>query len=133
MKKIIWLLFIILPISTMAGSEDSYPFENPIQQQRFQQLSETLRCLVCQNQSLADSNAPVAKDLRAKVYELIKEGKSDQAIKDYLVERYGDFILFQPPFKMTTFLLWLAPFILIVLGFSVLCLLIFRSKDKSSI
>ena len=131
MKTLLLLLLVTLPLMGFADSKDSYPFEDPQQQILFQNLTETLRCVVCQNQNLADSNAPVAKDLRNKVYHLVKEGKSEQAIKDYLVERYGDFILFQPPLKASTWLLWLAPFVLVLIGFTVLCLLIINKRKTA--
>jgi cytochrome c-type biogenesis protein CcmH len=81
---------------------------------RIRQLEEKLRCLVCQNQTLADSNAELAGDLRRQVREQVAAGRSDQQIIDYLVERYGDFVLYDPPFKPTTALLWVGPFALLV-------------------
>jgi len=76
-----------------------------------------LRCLVCQNQSLADSDAELAHDLRQEVYELMDEGRTDADIRQYLVARYGDFVLYDPPIKPSTYLLWAAPFVLLLLGF----------------
>jgi cytochrome c-type biogenesis protein CcmH len=83
-------------------------------------LSEKLRCLVCQNQTIADSNAELAQDLRRQVHEQIAAGKSDEEIVDYMVARYGDFVLYQPPVKPTTLLLWAGPALLVVIGFVVL-------------
>jgi len=85
----------------------------PADEQRIRELEEKLRCLVCQNQTLADSNAELAGDLRKQVREQVAAGKSDQQIVDYLVQRYGDFVLYDPPFKATTLLLWLGPFVLL--------------------
>jgi cytochrome c-type biogenesis protein CcmH len=82
-------------------------------EQRIRQLEEKLRCLVCQNQSLADSNAELAGDLRREVREQVGAGRSDAQIIEYLVQRYGDFVLYEPPFKATTALLWLGPFVLL--------------------
>ncbi len=79
-------------------------------------LGEELRCLVCQNQTLADSNAPLAQDLRNEIRGQIAKGKSDEEIRTYLVDRYGDFVLYRPPWKATTALLWLGPFLLLVVG-----------------
>ena len=93
-----------------------YPFTEETDAERFQQLSEDLRCPKCQNQNLADSHAPIAIDMRDKVYELMQEGKEDQEIVDYLVARYGDFVTYKPPFRLDTLLLWGAPIILFVLG-----------------
>lgn len=89
---------------------------NELQQSRYQALIAELRCLVCQNQNIADSNAPLAVDLRAQVEEMILAGQTDAEIKDYLVERYGDFVLYRPPLKPQTWLLWGGPFLLLLLG-----------------
>jgi cytochrome c-type biogenesis protein CcmH len=83
---------------------------------RLKRLESELRCLVCQNQTLADSNASLAEDLRTEVRELAVAGKNDDEIRAYLVARYGDFVLYDPPLKRTTFLLWLGPFVLLVAG-----------------
>ena len=87
--------------------------ENPETESRIRSLEEKLRCLVCQNQTLADSNAELASDLRKQVREQVAAGRSDAQIVDYLVQRYGDFVLYDPPFKATTLLLWLGPFVLL--------------------
>lgn len=94
-----------------------YPLDTPRQEAQFNHLLKDLRCLVCQNQDLADSNADLAKDLRNQVYQLVKEGKSDSEITEYLVSRYGDFILFKPPVKAVTYLLWFGPLLFLLLGF----------------
>ncbi|MEZ5649256.1 MAG: cytochrome c-type biogenesis protein [Burkholderiaceae bacterium] len=86
------------------------------QKARLKQLEEELRCLVCQNQNLADSNAELASDLRNIVHRMVAEGRGDQAIKDYLVERYGDFVLYDPPVQSNTWLLWGGPFAMLALG-----------------
>ena len=89
---------------------------DPKQIERMKHLSEELRCLVCQNQSLADSNADLAQDLRLQVEELITRGLSDREIKDYLVQRYGDFVLYKPPVASYTWALWFGPFVLLGIG-----------------
>ena len=94
---------------------DLYPFNSPAQQDRFQELNQQLRCLVCQNQTLAESNAPLAKDLRFEIYRLIKQGKSDHQIIKYLVSHYGDFISFRPPVNKLTYLLWFGPFFILII------------------
>lgn len=101
-----------------------YALKDSQAQQRFQQLNKTLRCLVCQNQDLADSHASLANDLRQQIYQQIQDGKTDQEIVGYLTSRYGDFILFKPPLKSTTYFLWFGPglFLLIGLGFLWRCL-----------
>lgn len=91
-------------------------FEDPVRQARYETLLEELRCLVCQNQSLADSHAELAQDMRAEVHRLLAEGRSDAAVTDWLVERYGDFVLYRPPVKHTTWLLWAGPFVLLAIA-----------------
>ena len=93
-------------------------FESPKEEARYHRLIDELRCLVCQNQNLADSNAGLARDLRGRTYDMISSGKSDDEILDYMVERYGDFVLYRPPFKPLTLVLWLCPtlFLLIAIG-----------------
>jgi cytochrome c-type biogenesis protein CcmH len=93
-------------------------------------LEHELRCLVCQNQSLAESNAPLAQDLRAQVREQLAAGKSDAEVKAYLVARYGDFVLYRPPFKASTVLLWAGPFVLLLLGFFFLKRRISRKSES---
>jgi cytochrome c-type biogenesis protein CcmH len=95
---------------------ESFTFETPQQEQHFKDLIEELRCLVCQNQSLADSDAELAHDLRAEVYGMLQDGKSDDEIVDFLVARYGDFVLYNPPLKPSTWLIWFGPFILLLIA-----------------
>jgi cytochrome c-type biogenesis protein CcmH len=102
--------------ATTAFAIDPLPFTDEVQQVRFQKLVAELRCTVCQNQNLADSNAELAKDLRVKVFELMQEGRSDDEIKQFLVERYGDFVLYEPPMKPTTWALWFGPGVVVLLG-----------------
>ena len=97
-------------------------------EQRIRHLSEKLRCLVCQNQTLADSNAELAQDLRLKVREQVASGRSDEEILDYLVQRYGDFVLYEPPFKATTALLWIGPFALLAAAFALLIAVLRRRR-----
>lgn len=114
-KLIFYGFFLFLGFSTWATS--SYPFDSVKKETQFNHLLKDLRCLVCQNQDLADSNAELAKDLRDQVYQMVKEGKSDGEISDYMTSRYGDFILFNPPVKLITLLLWFGPFLFLLLGF----------------
>jgi len=114
MKKI--LFFLLLLPSIASAVQDYYHFDSLKEQNRFNALTSQLRCLVCQNQNLAESNAPLANDLRNQVYEKIQQGQSDQTIIDYLVARYGDFILYQPPMNVMTIGLWFGPFLLLILG-----------------
>lgn len=113
-----FLLMVILSVTIMTSwaSSPRYLFSNPRQQAQFQSLLHDLRCPVCQNQDLADSNAGVAVDLRQELYRRIIMNQSDKEIIDYLTVRYGDFILFKPPVRMTTAVLWFGPLLLLGLG-----------------
>jgi cytochrome c-type biogenesis protein CcmH len=99
---------------------DPYEFDNETQRERYQHFIEDMRCPKCQNQNLAGSDAPIAQDLRHELQRLLKEGKSDREITDYMVSRYGDFILYDPPFDKKTAALWLAPIVFVVAGIAVL-------------
>ena len=101
--------------------------DDPALEKRVRDLSSELRCLVCQNQTLADSNAPLAVDLRNQVREQLKSGKSERDVIDFLVARYGDFVLYRPPLQANTVLLWLGPFLLLVAG---LALLVWRLRRR---
>lgn len=135
-KQQLWLklaLGIVLVLSTMAIAQPSsllnYRFDSAAQQQQFQQLTEQLRCLVCQNESLWDSNASLAKDLRTDVYIQVKKGQTNEEIKRYLVARYGEFILFKPTFHASTYLLWIIPFLLLAAAFLVVVYIV-KSSGK---
>ncbi len=108
--------FLMALASSVNAADDPLEFTDPAQEQRYLALIEGLRCLVCQNQSLADSNAALAQDLRQEVYRLLMEGDNNEDIIKYLVARYGDFVLYRPPFKSTTYLLWLSPLIFLIIG-----------------
>lgn len=112
-----WIFIIFVSLSTLVLAENLYPFQTERQEAQFQHLLRDLRCLVCQNQDLVDSNAELANDLRNEVYKLVQSGQSDDEIIQLLTDRYGDFILFKPPVKSITFLLWGGPLLFLVLGF----------------
>ena len=95
---------------------ETFTFTTPDEEQRFKDVIEELRCLVCQNQSLIDSDAELAHDLRAEVYGMMQAGNSDAQIIDFLVERYGDFVLYSPPVKPSTWLIWFGPFVLLLVA-----------------
>jgi len=120
-------------LSNIQAAIDPVEFSNPREEARYKNLIDQLRCLVCQNQTLADSNAELAQDLRREVYGMIKSGKTDDEITDFLVARYSDFVLYRPPVKSTTFLLWFLPGILAVLALVFVVVLIKkRSSDTTA-
>ena len=130
MRKFILFLVLLWSTSALAGVE-VHKFDNPEQEQQYNRLVAELRCLVCQNQNLADSNAELAQDLRQEVYEMIQNGATDQEIVSFMVARYGDFVLYRPPFKTTTAFLWIGPFIILAAGFVIL--LVFVRKRRQSV
>lgn len=115
MRRLALVAALLLPVAGHAG-EAAPVTDDPVLEERVMRLSHDLRCLVCQNQSIAESNAPLAVDLRNQVREQFLAGKDEAAVVDYLVARYGDFVLYLPPFKGTTLLLWLGPGLLLVAG-----------------
>ncbi len=125
------LILLLIVCSTPLNAIDTYTFDNPENERRFQALSSELRCLVCQNQTISASNADLAKDLRKQIYQMLRKGRSDQEIIDFMVERYGDFVLYKPPFKATTVVLWIGPFVLLIVAIGVL-FRIGRHRSKPS-
>ena len=118
MKLLLALCLSLFSLSSLAVVNGHlYPFENNVDKERFDVLAEDLRCPKCQNQNLADSYAPVAGDMREKVYELMVEGQSDDEIVTYLVDRYGDFVRYNPPVQENTFFLWFAPGVMVLIAF----------------
>ncbi|MDP3481824.1 MAG: cytochrome c-type biogenesis protein CcmH [Sulfuricella sp.] len=110
-----WMIALVLwlPFAALAGEAKPLA-EDPVLEQRMIKLSEDLRCLVCQNESLAGSHADLAQDLRQEIREQMRAGKSDDQVVDYLTQRYGDFVLYNPPVKPLTWLLWFGPFALLI-------------------
>ena len=126
-----WLLMVLLLLPSLAAAGEAAPLaENPQAEARLKALAVELRCLVCQNQTLADSNAPLAEDLRREVREMIAKNMSDKEIIDFLVTRYGDFVLYRPPLKITTTLLWVGPFLLLIGGAIALVMALRRRQKK---
>ena len=121
---------LLLATVTQAGIEVR-KFAQPEQEALYDQLMYELRCLVCQNENLAASNAELAQDLRNEVYSMITTKNMDEAaIKNFLVERYGDFVLYKPPLKKSTFLLWTGPFLLLLLGFVILFFVLRHNRQQ---
>jgi cytochrome c-type biogenesis protein CcmH len=126
----LWL-FLVLFIPCVATADEAKPLaDNPQVEARLRTLAIELRCLVCQNQTLADSNAPLAEDLRREVREMIAKDMTDQEIIDFLVGRYGDFVLYRPPLRATTIALWSGPFLLLLVGAASLVMALRRRRKK---
>ena len=131
MKKT-WLFLTALLFSSVAFSSiDALNFSSPQQESDYHQLTQSLRCPQCQNNNIADSNATIAVDMRGKVFELLQEGKSKNDVVDYMVARYGNFVTYDPPMTASTFVLWIAPLLLVLLG--VVFLLRRKPKAQSAV
>ncbi len=124
-------VLILLMISVNYCSAVEYKkFDNPQQEEAYKVLINELRCLVCQNQTIADSNAELAQDLRRQVHEMLQQGKSKDEIADFMTQRYGDFVLYNPPFKAKTGLLWIGPIVFLLIG---LVLIVLFSRKKKAV
>ena len=126
-------LLVALAVAPIARAVDPLPFKDRAEEVRFQNLTKQLRCLVCQNQDLADSDADLAKDLRKQVFDMMQSGKSDAEIKQYLVARYNDFVLYDPPLKPGTWLLWFTPFVLVLAGAGVVAAIVRRRTAQAGV
>jgi len=115
MKLVVLLFSLLLGISAQAAI-DAYKFDDPKKEKIYHELTDELRCLVCQNQNIAGSNAELAVDMRRKTYEMVSAGQSKQQVADYMADRYGDFVLYKPPFKASTAVLWIGPFIILAVS-----------------
>jgi cytochrome c-type biogenesis protein CcmH len=124
------LLLALAGVAFAQSSEVAKP--DPVVERRLKALAEELRCLVCQNQTIADSNAPLAVDLRNQIRAQIAQGRSDDQIRSYMVDRYGDFVLYRPPMRATTVLLWAGPFVLIALGIGIFVRVIRRRPPAAA-
>ena len=132
MRYFIHFVFVILLIQApFAESIEASIFETEEQQSRYTQLIEDIRCPVCQGQSIGGSNSGLAKDLREKVREMILDGQSDPEIYSYMVERYGDFVVYKPPVNTKTYLLWFAPLFILILSLIFLFRSTRRNKEKT--
>ena len=125
-----WMLALLLALPMLAGAKEAAPAsDDPVLEARVMRIAAELRCLVCQNQTIADSHADLAQDLRQQVREMLQKGQSDAQIIDYMTQRYGDFVLYRPPVKSTTALLWYGPAVLRLGGLGVLAVVL-RRRSK---
>jgi cytochrome c-type biogenesis protein CcmH len=131
MKRLFIILLLMVSFSTYAV--DTRQLSDPDQQEIYESLTKELRCLVCQNQTIADSNAELAADLRRQVYEMLQQGKSRQEIIQFMTDRYGDFVLYKPPFKGKTSLLWIAPVVFLLIGLITVFFIIRRKKAAANL
>ncbi len=131
MSRLFFLLSLMFASWASFANIEVYQFDDPTQEDTYKTLIEELRCLVCQNQSIAESNAELAQDMRRKTYELVKSGKTKSEVREYMAERYGDFMLYSPPLKPMTWLLWFGPAFALIAGFFFVVRIIRRQKQAA--
>jgi cytochrome c-type biogenesis protein CcmH len=127
---VLLISLLLVLSSTLQARIEIHEFDDPAKERLYNELIQELRCLVCQNQNLADSNAELAIDLRQKTYDMIQAGNDKDEIVSFMVERYGDFVLYRPPLKSTTMLLWIGPFVILLIGLLVLFIYI-RGRSRA--
>jgi len=125
-KLALLIVLLLCSLTAYASPVDTYEFKDEVTKIRFNALTKELRCPKCQNQNLADSNSPIAADLRREVYELLQQGKADIEIVDFMVNRYGDFVLYRPRVSSLTYILWFGPALLLLFGVIIVVLIIRR-------
>lgn len=121
---------ITVSFTVLAYSSDTYTFKDEVTEKRYKSLVKDLRCPKCQNQNLADSNSAIATDLRREVYELLAQGKADSEIVDFMVKRYGDFVLYKPKVSRATYVLWFGPAFLLLIGVIVVIVVIRKKANR---
>ena len=135
MKKLFLPLLVLLTLVSLSSQAtiDAYQFDDPEKEALYKKLVKELRCTVCQNQDIGDSNAGLAQDLRRKTYEMVSAGKDEDFILDYMSQRYGDFVLYRPRLQSNTLLLWMGPFIILIVAVFLLLKFIRRPEDEESL
>ena len=128
-----WLILSLLLVSIPVLAVDFHQLDDPEKQKTYELINSELRCLVCQNQTIADSNAELAGDLRRQVFEMLQQGKSKDEIITFMTDRYGDFVLYNPPLKSKTALLWLGPVAFLITGLATVFWIIRRKKQNSNL
>ncbi|MGY6274847.1 cytochrome c-type biogenesis protein [Methylomonas sp. MgM2] len=125
-----FMLLCLLVAAPVQAVVEYHPFDDPAKEEAYQSLISELRCLVCQNQTIADSNADLAKDLRQQVYEMLQQGRSRQDVVDFMTQRYGDFVMYRPAFNLKTGLLWLGPIAFLLIGI-IAVLILAKTKKRA--
>lgn len=128
MFRLLILLTALFVGSNAWATIDAYPFKEPAKEQLFNELINELRCPKCQNQTISDSDAPLAKDLKDKTYEMIQAGAEKQDVIDYMIDRYGNFVHYQPPVQTSTWVLWFGPFVFLAIALGAVAWLVRKQK-----
>ena len=116
LRSLLFALLLMFVGAALAQAIEPLPFKDHAEEVRYQHLTAQLRCPMCQNETLADSNAPIARDLRNQIFQLMQHGQTDAQIKQYLVDRYSEFVLYDPPVARNTWLLWFGPLVILLVG-----------------
>ena len=122
------LCLMMAPLMLAAADGDIYPFDSAAKEERFQELTKDLRCPKCQNQNIADSNAPIAKDMREEVYRMVSDGASEEEVVNSLVSRFGEFVRYKPQLEGRTLMLWATPLVVVLVGFLTVAIIVIRSR-----
>ncbi|WP_028471218.1 cytochrome c-type biogenesis protein [Neptunomonas japonica] len=130
--RLVIVVFTLLFSMVANATIDTYEFKDDATRERFQQLTNELRCPKCQNQNLAGSNSPIASDLRREIYRMVEDGQNDEQIVDFMVARYGEFVLYRPRVTGNTWVLWYGPFVLLAIG-AVVLLILTRKRKKTAV
>lgn len=130
LQIVCWMLLCLAASAPALGAVDIREFDSETERERYQSFIDQMRCPKCQNQNLAGSDSPIAGDLRDEIYQQIREGRSDKEIVDYMVERYGNYVLYRPPLNAATLALWLGPVLLLVVGLVVLIVVVRRRRSR---
>lgn len=134
--RVLALITAILCVTAVAHAQSVFEpreFSTSEHEQRYRTLVDELRCLVCQNQTIAESNADLASDLRREVYRMVEDGRSEEEITGFMIARYGDFVLYRPPFRGGTILLWAGPFLLVAIGLTALSVYLRRRRRTTAV
>lgn len=130
MKKVTLFIVLLFASSALWAGEAEYVAEDPVLEAKVMDISEELRCLVCQNQTIADSDAPLALDLRREVRDMVKQGMDEEEVVSFMEERYGDFVRYRPAFKLSTLMLWIGPLLLFALALATLYYNLLRKRKN---
>lgn len=133
MKRLLFLSLLLMPLLASASNIEAYRFDEPEKEARYHKLISELRCVVCVSQNIADSNAELAQDMRRHTYEMVQGGSSEDEVVNFMVQRYGDFVLYRPRLQSSTLLLWVGPFVIFVVGVVVLGLFIRRRNREPEV
>ena len=132
LRNLLLMTLLLCTSAALAQAIEPLPFKDHAEEVRYQHLTAQLRCPMCQNETLADSNAPIARDLRNQIFQLMQHGQTDAQIKQYLVDRYSDFVLYDPPLKPGTVLLWFGPALILLAG-AIVVIVTIRKRGRAGI